>query len=99
MAITNNDITYFVDALTLTAAGNEFAAALATPAMLSKDTFNRLVIAMSDAGVAAHIQMAILGGAALTPRDIQYLTDGLTNAGVAAAVVAAIAGSIANTIS
>lgn len=96
MAVSKNSTNIFIDSLTKDSAGLELAQALNNGLHLSPETLFRLGIALSDTGVANHLQSAILGTGVLSARDIQYLTDGFASADVAAEIVtiAGIAGLV-----
>jgi len=76
MALSQNTVLYLQDALTDVAAGNELANAINNRLVLSTNTFNRLVAALTNPAAAADFQAAMLGQYILTPTDIQFLISG-----------------------
>jgi len=98
MTIQKSSYNYIIDALTSNSAGNELILAMQNASLLSPYTYNRLVIAMSDAGIGADIQAAIVGGKALSARDKQYLADGFASSAVALDAINNIINNPANSI-
>lgn len=97
MALSSNSTLVLIDALAERAAGNELALAINSGLKLSAGTMKRLVIALSDAGIAADFQASILGQKVLSARDLQYLADAVGSAAVANEIgaIAAVANNVA----
>lgn len=76
MALSLESQPYLISGMGSTPAGQELIAAIQTPAQLSADSTTRLEDCFGEPLVAAHFQAAILGTAALSARDIQFVKDG-----------------------
>lgn len=78
MALSTESLSYLIDGMGDTAAGNELINAIQTSATLSPSSFNRLKTCFGEDAVATHFQNAILGKYTLTTRDNQFVKDGFS---------------------
>ena len=76
MALSLESKSFLISGMGSTRAGNELIAAIQNSSVLSADAFTRLKDCLSEDDVADHVQACILGTYCLSPRDIQFVTDG-----------------------
>lgn len=78
MSLSAESLSYLIDGMGATDAGNELIAAIQVPAVLSANALNRLKTCFGEDDVADHFQAAILGQKVLSRRDISFVKDGFS---------------------
>lgn len=97
MALSLESQSYLISGMATNASGNELINAIQNQLALSPLSYISLQDALTDDAVAANFQACILGTYALSPRDIQFVSDGFSlSASALASVLSNLAGGIQN---
>lgn len=76
--LSTESLSYLIDGMGDTGAGNELIAAIQNASALSASSFTRLQTCFGENDVATNFQNAILGQYTLSKRDISFVKDGFS---------------------